>query len=91
MPHGRILEYVSKAKPCEAVSTLRRLSASADEASMTARFSLGPCTHKSRLVSSGWSLSALPPKADIRQRIEHVCFVPEAVVRPHSLADRNGG
>ena len=32
--------------------------------------------HKSRLVSSGWSLSALPPKADIRQRIEHVYFVP---------------
>ena len=27
------------------------------------------CTHKSRLVSSGWSLSALPPKADIHQRI----------------------
>ena len=22
--------------------------------------------------------SALPPKADIRQRIEHVCFVPQA-------------
>ena len=39
-----------------------------------------PCTHKSRLVSSGWSLSALPPKADIRQRIEHVCFVPRADV-----------
>ena len=37
-----------------------------------------PCTHKSRLVSSGWSLAALPPKADIRQRIEHVCFVPIA-------------
>ena len=37
---------------------------------------LRPCTHKSRLVSSGWSLSALPPKADIRQGIEHVCFVP---------------
>ena len=35
-----------------------------------------PCTHKSRLVSSGRSMSALPPKADIRQRIEHVCFVP---------------
>jgi len=32
--------------------------------------------HKSRLVSSGWSMSALPPKADMRQRIEHVCFVP---------------
>ena len=31
-------------------------------------------THKSTLVSSGWSLSALHPKADIRQRIEHVCF-----------------
>ena len=25
-----------------------------------------PCTHKSRLVSSGWSLSALPSKADIQ-------------------------
>jgi len=25
-------------------------------------------------------MSALPPKADIRQRIEHVCFVPEADV-----------
>ena len=36
-----------------------------------------PCTHKSRLVSSGWSMSALPPKADIRQRIEHVGFVPK--------------
>jgi hypothetical protein len=23
-----------------------------------------PCTHKSRLVSSGWSMSALPPKAE---------------------------
>ena len=23
-------------------------------------------------------MSALPPKADIRQRIEHVCLVPEA-------------
>ena len=34
-----------------------------------------PCTPKSRLVSSGWSMS-LPPKADICQRIEHVCFVP---------------
>ena len=25
-------------------------------------------------------MSALPPKADIRQRIEHVCFVPKADV-----------
>jgi hypothetical protein len=23
-------------------------------------------------------MSALPPKADIRQRVEHVCFVPSA-------------
>jgi hypothetical protein len=23
-------------------------------------------------------MSALPPKADIRQRIEHVCYVPKA-------------
>ena len=37
-----------------------------------------PCTHKSRLVSGGWSMSALPPETDIRQRIEHVCFVPIA-------------
>src|SRR3984893_5202596 len=55
--------------------------------------------HKSRLVSSGWSLSALPPKADIRQRIEHVCFVPSAdtvttkppqtcIGRPRPLASR---
>ena len=29
-----------------------------------------------RVVSSGWSMSALHPKADIRPRIEHVCFVP---------------
>jgi hypothetical protein len=33
---------------------------------------------KAGSVSSGWSLSALPPKADICQRIEHVCFVPIA-------------
>ena len=43
-------------------------------------------THESRLVGSGWSLSALPLKADIRQRNEHVCFVPLADIRsiaPH--------
>jgi hypothetical protein len=28
-----------------------------------------PCTHKSRLVSSGWSMSALPPEADIRAQV----------------------
>jgi hypothetical protein len=39
-----------------------------------------PCIQKSRLVSGGWSLSAFTPKADIRQRIEHVCFVPIADV-----------
>ena len=52
------------------------------------------CTHKSRLVSSGWSLSALPPKADIRQRIEHVCFVPEADIYQLAVAQstfRTGG
>ena len=37
-----------------------------------------PCTYKSRLVSSGWSRSALPPEADIRRGIKHVCFVPES-------------
>ena len=38
----------------------------------------GPCTHNLRLA---WAMSALPPKADIRQRIEHVCFVPEADIK----------
>jgi hypothetical protein len=33
---------------------------------------LRACTHKSSLVSSGWSTSALPPEADIRRHIEHV-------------------
>jgi len=28
--------------------------------------------------SSGWAMSALPPEADIRRLIEHVCFVPKA-------------
>ncbi|HSH95405.1 MAG TPA: hypothetical protein VK968_14775, partial [Roseimicrobium sp.] len=28
------------------------------------------------------SMSALPPKPDIRHRIEHVCFVPEADIVP---------
>src|SRR4029077_18461835 len=46
---------------------------------------LRPCTHKSRLVSSGWSMSALPPKADIRQRIEHVCFVPIADIAQQAV------
>src|SRR4029077_7033573 len=45
-----------------------------------------PCTHKSRLVSSGWSKSPLPPKADIRQRIEYVCFVPKADIRNGAAA-----
>jgi hypothetical protein len=27
-------------------------------------------------------MSALPPEADIRQRIEHVCFVPKADIPP---------
>jgi hypothetical protein len=34
--------------------------------------------------------SGLLPATDIRQRGWHVGSVPEAVVRPHSLADRNG-
>ena len=39
-----------------------------------------PCAHKSRLVSRGWSMSALLPKADNRQREWHVRYVPEADV-----------
>ena len=30
-------------------------------------------------------MSALPPKADIRQRIEHVCFVPIADIVSRAL------
>ena len=33
---------------------------------------------------SGWSMSALLPNADIRQRIEHVCFVPLADIATSS-------
>src|SRR5262245_14953906 len=40
------------------------------------------CTHKSRLVSSGWSTSALPPEAEglmfSTRRTPNVRFVPEA-------------
>ena len=37
-------------------------------------------------------MSALPPKADIRQRIEHVCFVPLADLArtPTAWFGRNG-
>ena len=34
-------------------------------------------------------MSALPPEADIRQRIEHVCFVPIADLRPNSFKGRS--
>ena len=36
-----------------------------------------PCTHKSRLVSGGWSMSSFPPKADTRQPECHVRYVGE--------------
>jgi hypothetical protein len=50
-----------------------------------------PCTHKSRLVSSGWSMSALPPKADIRERIQYVCFVPQADMAASAESGSRGG
>jgi hypothetical protein len=37
-----------------------------------------PCTHRSRLASSDWSMSALPPKADVLIVGINVCFVPKA-------------
>src|SRR5690348_16506502 len=46
-----------------------------------------PCTHKSRLGSSGWSMSTMPPIADIRRHIEHVCFVPQADIVVGALLD----
>ena len=42
------------------------------------------------VISGHWKgsgMSALPPKADIRQRIEHVCFVP--CVDGSGLASQN--
>jgi hypothetical protein len=37
-------------------------------------------------------MSALPPEADIRQRIEHVCFVPLADIQPpHCLVFFSSG
>ena len=35
-------------------------------------------THKSRSMSNGWSMSALPPKADVPRRNLNVRFGPEA-------------
>src|SRR5262245_35061576 len=35
------------------------------------------CTHKSRLVCSGWSMSVFPPEADIRVARINIRFVPE--------------
>ena len=50
------------------------------------RGSFRPCTHKSRLVSSGRSMSALPPEADIRPCGLHVRLVPIAdVASAHHL------
>jgi hypothetical protein len=51
---------------------------------MTAKVSATPCSNamsalgQKQTSASRSGMSALPPKADIRQRIEHVCFVPEA-------------
>jgi hypothetical protein len=39
------------------------------------------CTQKSSLVSGDWSMSALPPEADIRQGERHVRLVPIADIR----------
>ena len=36
-------------------------------------------------------MSALPPEADIRQRIEHVCFVPQADILRRREMPVNGG
>ena len=46
-----------------------------------------PFNSKSRLVSSGWSLSALPPKTDIPQRIEHVRYWHKADMLGDEQAD----
>ena len=55
-----------------AMSTAPTIGSSGDFcAGLRRRHLRGRVLHNSRLVSGGWSL-ALPPEADIRQRIEHV-------------------
>src|SRR5262245_55881274 len=39
------------------------------------------CNHKSRLASSGWSMSALPPKADMLSVGIDVCQVPDGDIK----------
>jgi hypothetical protein len=38
-------------------------------------------TPRGALQRSAWTLSALPPKADIERQDWHVCFVPKADIR----------
>ena len=48
-------------------------------------FGMGPfraCTHKSRSMSNGWSMSALPLKADIDCGNQDVCYGPRADFQP---------
>jgi hypothetical protein len=44
----------------------------------------GQCTHKSKSMSDGCPMSALPPKADIAVRDWHVRFVPKADISARS-------
>jgi hypothetical protein len=48
------------------------------------------CTHKIGIGKQRFVMSALPPKADIRQRIEHVCFVPEPDILDARNAEAKG-
>jgi hypothetical protein len=50
------------------------------------RIGPGACTHKWGIRRGVGEGSALPPKADIRQRSEHVCYVPLADI---GLNDEN--
>jgi hypothetical protein len=76
-------EYRHKASQAELLILLRATAGTRQSSEPRATcLWTRPCTHKSRSVSSGWSMSGLLPKADIRQRIEHVCFVPKADISP---------
>jgi hypothetical protein len=77
VPGGFGLDLGSETRRVFVAPVLRRAIGRAGAAAVGGCW-LGRAIINPRLVSSGWSMSALPPKEDIRERIEYVCFVPKA-------------
>ena len=96
MLYARTAQTVIKAMPIAsrvvATSIAKRLncrSRSSLVLNMADRRDLGR-THKSRLVGSGWSVSALPPRSDILSVCFNVRCVPTADIRSERGAKRDG-